>query len=204
MIPQEKVSHPMNIERIAVIIPAYNVQKYIKECINSVLAQTYQHFTIFVVDDGSIDTTPAILSEYQKLDSRIKIFHKENSGASSARNFALSEIKRSKESFTYLFFLDSDDVIEPTFFQKAVSALQQSKADLAVCSVKEFTKNSVRQQPKPHRQILTKDEFAQLHFGIGKLGGTSVSYCFLCNKFFRYSMVIGSLFNRKISVVQWV
>ena len=75
------------------VIPAYNAQEYIADCLDSILAQTYSNWTIYCVNDGSRDHTKEILNQYAVKDQRIKVFHTENGGASSARNYALSQIR---------------------------------------------------------------------------------------------------------------
>lgn len=94
---------------ISIIVPVYKVEKYLPECIESVLAQTYQDWELLLVDDGSPDSCPAICDEYAQKDSRIRAIHKENGGVSSARNRGLDEAKGE-----WVMFLDSDDTIAPT------------------------------------------------------------------------------------------
>ena len=89
---------------ISVIIPAYNVQDYIAECLDSILNQTYKDLEIIVVDDGSTDNTPQILEEYAKKYPQIRILTQQNSGQSVARNWGLRE-----SSGDYIVFVDSDD-----------------------------------------------------------------------------------------------
>lgn len=88
----------------SVIIPVYNVEKYLHQCVDSVLEQTYENYEVILVDDGSPDNCPAICDEYQKKDGRVKVIHKENGGLSEARNFGIN-----LSEGTYLLFLDSDD-----------------------------------------------------------------------------------------------
>lgn len=89
---------------VSVIIPVYNVEKYLRECIDSVLAQTYTDFELLLIDDGSTDSSGAICDKYAEQDSRVKVFHKPNGGVSSARNLGLDNAKGE-----YLIFLDADD-----------------------------------------------------------------------------------------------
>ena len=110
---------------ISVIIPVYNSEKYIKECVDSVLAQTYKNYEILLIDDGSIDNSLSICNEYAKADSRVKVFHKENGGASSARNVGLD-----KAHGDYVYFLDSDDYIVTQTLEKCVVCARQNNADL--------------------------------------------------------------------------
>lgn len=96
------MTHPL----VSVIIPVYKVEKYLNQCVDSVLAQTYQNFEIILVDDGSPDNSGAICDDYAAKDNRIRVIHKENGGASSARNVGLREARGE-----YVQFLDSDDYL---------------------------------------------------------------------------------------------
>ena len=89
---------------ISIIIPVYNVEKYLKQCVDSVLNQTYQNYEIILVDDGSKDSSGILCDEYQKLSNKIKVIHKENGGLSSARNFGTKQAIGD-----YVIYLDSDD-----------------------------------------------------------------------------------------------
>lgn len=105
---------------ISIIIPVYKVEKYIRRCIESVLSQTYNDWELLLIDDGSPDMSGAICDEYEKKDSRIRVFHKENGGVSSARNYGIN-----KAEGEWLVFIDSDDWIEDgyllEFFNNAPS-----------------------------------------------------------------------------------
>ena len=92
---------------VSVIIPAYNIERYISRCLDSIMAQTYNNLEIIVIDDGSKDQTAEILDDYQKRDSRIIVVHKENGGVSSARNNGLDIA-----TGDYISFVDGDDLIE--------------------------------------------------------------------------------------------
>ena len=89
---------------ISVIVPIYNTEKYLRRCIDSVLAQTYKDFELLLIDDGSTDSSGAICDEYAALDARVSVFHKENGGVSDTRNYGL-DLAQGK----YLMFLDADD-----------------------------------------------------------------------------------------------
>ena len=98
----------MKANKVDIIIPVYNVEAYLRRCLNSMLAQTYTHWRAICVDDGSTDGSPAILDEYAAKDSRFKVIHQENGGLSHARNegMAVADAK-------YVMFVDSDDFIHP-------------------------------------------------------------------------------------------
>lgn len=110
---------------VSVIIPAYNVEKYITRCIDSVLSQTYKNIEIIVVDDGSTDGTYSIASQYK---NTIKLFSKENGGLCSARNFGLSKVKGK-----YVVFLDSDDYLDKAFISTLLSYSSGRNDELVMC-----------------------------------------------------------------------
>jgi glycosyltransferase involved in cell wall biosynthesis len=114
---------------VSVIVPVYNVEKYIHKCIESLLGQTYKAIEIILVDDGSKDGSGAICDEYASKDSRVKVIHKENGGLSSARNSAL-EIAQGK----YLSFVDSDDYVDVQMYEKMVRACEEYDAGITICN----------------------------------------------------------------------
>lgn len=111
--------------KISIIIPAYNVEAYIEKCINSVINQTYDDIEVIIINDGSTDNTAEIIEKYSKIDNRIKIVNKYNSGVSDSRNVGI-------EMFTgdYVFFLDSDDWVEKDYIIKAVDVLEKNNIDI--------------------------------------------------------------------------
>lgn len=121
---------------ISIIVPVYNSAKYLPKCLDSILNQTYQNLEIICVNDGSTDNSTNILKTYTKKDPRIKILTQKNSGLSAARN---SGIKAATGE--YIAFVDSDDQIKPTMLKDMISALQDSHANIAVCSFEEIYPN---------------------------------------------------------------
>lgn len=120
----------MNIKEqplISVIVPVYNTERYLPECLDSLLAQTYQNFELLLVDDGSPDQCWEILQQYAAQDARVRIFRKENGGVSSARNFGLRQAKGE-----YIGFVDSDDFVAPQYLEWLLDAAQQKNAKIAI------------------------------------------------------------------------
>lgn len=113
---------------ISVIVPVYNVEKYLRQCIDSILAQTYKNFELILVDDGSKDKSGEICDEYAKKDPRIRVYHKKNGGASSARNYGLDNAKGE-----YISFCDSDDYVEPSWLSIFIDGM--SNADMVISSM---------------------------------------------------------------------
>lgn len=118
----------MDKRKISVIVPVYKVEPYLRQCLDSIVGQTYKNLEIILVDDGSPDRCGAICDEYAAGDERIKVIHKENGGLSSARNAAL-EIATGD----YIGFVDSDDWVEPEMFKTLLHGLETTEADIAVC-----------------------------------------------------------------------
>ena len=113
---------------ISVIIPVYKVEKYLDKCVQSVVDQTYKNLEIILVDDGSPDGCPEICDKWAKKDSRIKVIHKKNEGASSARNVGL-DIATGE----YIGFVDSDDYIDTTMYEKLLNKAKEEDADMTMC-----------------------------------------------------------------------
>lgn len=122
---------------ISVIVPVYNVEKYLCRCVDSILAQTYQNLEVILVDDGTKDNSDKICDDYASRDPRIRVIHKENGGLSSARNAGIDIA-----SGEYLVFVDSDDWIEPDMVESLLGAALTHGTELAIAGrwdVKEAT-----------------------------------------------------------------
>ena len=124
--------------KVSVVVPIYNSEKYLKECINSIINQTIQDIEILCVNDGSTDNSLNILNELKKKDKRIIIFNQKNSGAENARNVALNNA-----SGEYISFVDSDDWVEPIFLEKMVYAMEKNQADLVECRYKKINETNI-------------------------------------------------------------
>lgn len=127
---------------ISVIVPVYNVEKFLDRCVGSIVAQTYKNLEILLIDDGSPDNCPAMTDEWAKKDSRIKVFHKTNGGLSNARNYGLD-----RASGDYVAFVDSDDYIDIEMYETMIKAILDNRGELACCGrfyVKGNIKNSSR------------------------------------------------------------
>ena len=110
---------------VSIIVPVFNVEKYLRQCLDSILGQTFNQFEVIIVNDGSTDNSGAICQEYEARDNRIVYLEKENEGVSEARNlgldFATSE---------YIIFIDSDDWIEPTYVEVLYEKIEEYQADI--------------------------------------------------------------------------
>ena len=118
---------------VSIIVPVYQVENYIRQCIDSILVQTFTDFELILVDDGSKDKSGQICDEYAVIDQRVKVIHKENGGLSDARNCGMDQAVGN-----YFMFVDSDDYIAPTMLEYLYKALMNKEADIAVCNFLHF------------------------------------------------------------------
>lgn len=110
---------------ISVIIPVYNSALYLEECLQSLLNQSYTHWQALLIDDGSSDSSLEVCHALSQKDGRIQVYHQENKGAASARNYGLNQAKGE-----YIAFLDSDDAIHPLFFEEAIHQIEKYKVEM--------------------------------------------------------------------------
>ena len=110
---------------VAIVLPVYNAEEYITDCLDSILAQTYPYWKAYCINDGSKDNTAFILDDYAKKDARIRVFHTPNAGAASARNFALNKI----EDEEWISFIGADDYIGPSMYEFIFKAIGNEHID---------------------------------------------------------------------------
>ena len=144
--------------KISIIIPMYNVEKYLRRCLDSVLNQTFSDWQAICVDDGSPDNSGKIAEEYAAQDSRFVVVHKENGGLSDARNAGFT-----KADGKYIMYLDSDDFIHPQTMEIAYKAITENKSDIASFSYDRFYRPQLMV-----RHVLRMDTDNVVPFGIKK------------------------------------
>lgn len=113
---------------ISVIVPIYNAEKYLEQCIESILSQTYHEFEIILIDDGSTDSSSTICDKFAELDKRVKVIHKKNEGLVPTRKIGLSHAKG-----RYITFVDADDWIEPVMYEKMHTVMVEEDVDIVMC-----------------------------------------------------------------------
>ncbi len=118
---------------VSVIVPIYNIQKYLPKCVDSILAQTFQDYELILVNDGSKDDSLSICREYEKKDRRITVIDKPNGGLSDARNSGMAKAKGK-----YISFIDGDDFIEPEMLEKSVTKLNETGADIVMFDIYQY------------------------------------------------------------------
>lgn len=153
----------MNIlenEKVSIIIPVYQVEAYIRDCLDSVCAQTYQNLEIILIDDGSPDQSGRICDEYARKDTRILVIHKENNGVSAARNTGID-----LASGAYLIFVDSDDQIHPRLVEECLKA-EDGSANILWDhnSDSKAWEQLQKEQREPRTELLAREHFMKLYY----------------------------------------
>lgn len=168
---------------ISVIVPVYNVEKYLKKCVNSITSQTYENLEILLVDDGSTDLSGQICNEFEKNDARIKVIHKKNGGLSDARNAGLDRAKGQ-----YYAFIDSDDYIQDNTIEIMLNAVKKNKSEIAICNMIRFLEEGETLQfycPTDHEVLYQ-----------GKQRYKTLNQPSVCNKLFEAKLFEGIRFPK--------
>lgn len=143
---------------VSIIVPMYNVEPFIEECIDSLLRQTLSDIEIILVNDGTPDRSGEIAEDYAKRDTRIRVIHQENGGLSSARNAGIKAARG-----TYIGFVDGDDYVSSAMFQRLIEEAEQNRLDIAGCGFyKQSADRRVYVPPQLDiNRVLTKPEMAE-------------------------------------------
>ncbi len=145
-------------EKISIIVPIYNVEKYLKRCVESLILQTYKNIEILLVDDGSKDSSGSIADDFSKMDKRVITLHKENGGLSDARNYGLNA-----STGEYILYVDSDDYIEKDSCEKLMAKMQPD-VDFVAGGYKEIQDKIVTE--KRHSNIVEGNKYTSREFTI--------------------------------------
>lgn len=174
-------SSEVKMKTISVVIPVYNVEKYLPECLDSVINQIYKNLQIILVDDGSTDSSGKICDEYAEKDNRITVVHQKNAGAGAAKNTGLELIDGD-----YFSIIDSDDYIELDMYEKMVNSLEKYNSDIAQCLFRNvFVNDSFDRKYKikgNYPKILTSKNFLKEYLYDWK-------YAIFWNKLFKKSLL---------------
>ena len=174
------------MEIVSIIVPVYNIEKYIRECLDSVVNQTYTDLEIIIVDDGSTDNSGAICDEYASKDKRIKVIHQTNAGAANAKNTALDHV-----TGEYVAFLDSDDFVSEDWISTMYQSMKQYNADIVECGFnKVFINQTVNSVAYMDEMVYSPKEYFEQYFEHWE----SVLFC---NKLFRADLLKDIRFRRE-------
>lgn len=192
----------MNNELISIIVPIYNTEKYLHECLDSIINQTYANFEVLLVNDGSTDSSGIICQEYVERDSRFRYFEKDNGGVASARNLGLEHSEG-----TYITFIDSDDWVEQNYLDVLYTALKENDTDVAISTYKRFAQDGVfylRSYSREDDEFLnlgtrSRDSFLEI---LPRLGELDHSFYSISSKLIKRKIIGNLLFDEQVSYAE--
>ena len=162
--------------KVSVIVPVYKAEMYLHRCVDSILAQTFTEFEVLLIDDGSPDRSGEICDEYAKKDSRVRVFHKENGGVSSARQCGID-----KAQGEYTIHADPDDWVEPNMLEELYAKAKEDEADMVMCDYYEDIDNTQKYHRCQPSALDNETVLKELFQGLP---------CSCCNKLVRRSCYI--------------
>ena len=182
---------------ISIIVPIYNVEKYLRQCLDSIQDQSYQNFECLLINDGSPDNSADICKEYVSKDPRFRYIEKENRGVSSARNLGLEHSKGE-----YITFIDSDDWVDSDYLEVLYKSLTDEKADVAVSTYKQFNMDDNNYYVHSYQRGYEKKIFTgpELIDEFIALDTFDHSYRFVCGKLVRKCLLDKIAFNEKTTL----
>lgn len=159
---------------VSIVVPIYNVEKYLRKCIDSLLEQTYKKCEIILVDDGSPDNCGKIADDYAEQNNNIKVFHKKNGGLGAARNFGVQRAEGEK-----IVFVDSDDYVRETYVSDLVNLIEKYDADVAITAIKRIKEGdslAIHNRFKDYC-ISAEEAISEVYIG-GKIGWSAYGKIF--------------------------
>lgn len=169
---------------ISIIVPIYNSELYLKDCIESIINQTYKKLEIILVNDGSKDNSGSICDDYAKKDDRIKVFHNKNYGVSYTRNFALS-----KACGEYIGFVDSDDYLDLNMYEILLNNILKTKSEISVCDVTR-DKNKLNNGKNDKVIVYSQRDYIKKYF---RINSQTCEY-YPVNKLYKKSILKNNMF----------
>ena len=178
-----KLKRENDMELVSIIVPIYNTENYLRECIESILNQSYKDIELILVDDGSKDGSLVLCEDYKRHDERIKVITKKNSGVSDTRNVGVAASRGA-----YICFVDSDDVVKPTYVETLLEGVRTEGVDVAFCNYEYLYEN--RRIPKKPRLASGIYTFAELESKIIDDGTfTGVLFCSVWQAIYKKSII---------------
>ena len=183
----------MEKKMISIIVPIFNVEKYIEKCVNSLLRQTYKNIEVILINDGSTDNTPSICLELRKRDNRIRYISTENKGVSHARNEGLLIAEGE-----FITFVDADDYVEPNMYEEIIKNMKESSADIGICG---YDYGNSIEEKDLGIEIFNRDDAIKNLFYDNSYRG------FLWNKVYKKEVLYDveqkiKLFNEKLKIME--
>lgn len=184
---------------ISIIVPIYNGEQYLRDCLESILKQKYHNFEVILVNDGSIDSSEAICRQYVNRDDRFRYVQKEHGGASSARNYGLELVKGE-----YVTFIDADDWVEENYLELLHQSLKENNADISVSTYKKFDVDTNlfylhAFQINESNQVFTQNELVEK---LSQLERITESFEIIGGKLVKKSLLLGIHFNERTQLFE--
>lgn len=180
--------------KVSLVIPVYNVEKFLKKCLDTVLLQNFKDFEVILIDDGSTDTSGTICDEYQKKDNRINVIHKDNGGVSEARNLGILNA-----SGDYLIFIDSDDYIKDDYIKLLVDGIESGPFQLACADYYISFNNNIEIHS---RNDGMKENYTSVD-GVNELINKEKYQGYLWNKIFNRKIIVQNCIFFDTSIKIW-
>lgn len=179
--------------KVSVVVPVYNVEKYVARTLDCLIGQTYNNLEIIAVDDGTKDNSGIICDQYAQKDARIMVCHKANGGVSSARNYGIA-----KSTGEYIYFLDGDDYIAPNAIELLLKCAVDTNSDIAICKMK---KTYPKDKKTPWNKLKNKSaqELSSRDYKMLLTTGNTLDFCLLGTHLFKADLVKKCLFNTNLS-----
>ncbi|MDU6522389.1 glycosyltransferase family 2 protein [Enterococcus devriesei] len=181
---------------ISIIVPVYNVEKYLNKCVDSILNQTFKDFEVILVDDGSPDNSGAICDQYAQKDSRVKVIHKKNGGLSDARNAGI-EAAQGK----YLGFIDSDDYIADDMYELLYNNIVHEDADMSICGIYHVYEGKEPEEKPGKYMVLNRNEATVLIFHGNQISDHAVNKLYKKQIFSELRYPIGKYHEDSFTIV---
>lgn len=184
--------------KIAIVVPVYNIEEYVEECLKSILSQTYTNWDCFVVDDGSTDNSGEVVDRFVAVDKRFKAIHKPNGGLSAARNTAL-EMVEELGCYDYVAFVDGDDYICEDMYSILVKSIEKNESEIAVCGYYKFNKlEEVNFKEGIQKDsIISADDYVRLIFSSGPWSKSLLAGGMVWKNLFCRETIFGLRFSTK-------
>ncbi len=182
----------MENKKVSIIVPVYNVELYIEDCLNSLLNQTYSNYEIILINDGSTDNSIEICSKYN--DPKIKIFNQNNKGVSIARNVGIS-----LATGQYIMFVDADDMVSEKYIENLIKSIEETNTDMVVCG---YTKEKAELVNKKNSQEI-KGEIINANTMLENMMENNLQEGYLWNKIFKKSIINDNSLEFKEGVNVW-
>ena len=177
------------MKKVSVIVPVYNVEKYLSKCIDSLVNQTLEDIQIIVVNDGSLDGSQQIIDHFVgKFPEKIKAFQKENGGLSDARNFGLERV-----TGEFIGFVDSDDYVNHSMFEEMYALAQKHSAEMVICNLQKVDETGKITQKLTQIPNMPEKIDLENHFSVF----SDLSY-FACNKIFKKDLFVDKRFKKGV------